>query len=93
MATKPRVWPDNPTHPGELLHDELLARDISVVDVAASLGTLADRLERVLALQGPITAELAWELERVVTGVSARFWMSLQADYDLAVARRHRTSA
>jgi addiction module HigA family antidote len=93
MATKPRVWPDNPTHPGELLQDELLARNISVRDLGASLGALAHNLERVLALQGPITAELAWELERVVTGVSARFWMGLQADYDLAVARRHRTSA
>ena len=62
-------------------------------EFAASLGLPGGQLDAILAGQAPITAEIAWELERLLEDVSARFWMGLQADYDLAVARLRRASA
>ena len=93
MATKARVWPDHPTQPGEVLNDELIARELGQHEFAVSLGLPGGELDAILAGQAPITAEVAWELERLLEDISARFWMGLQADYDLAVARLRRASA
>ena len=90
MATKTRVWPDAPSHPGETLSDELRARELSPRSVAASADVAVEQIEAVLSGTEPITAEIAWGLEAALGDISARFWMSLQSDYDLAVARLRR---
>lgn len=87
MATKARIWPDSPTHPGEVLRDELMARDLLPDDFAVALDDLGPQVTSVLEGRAPITADLAWALESAVEGISARFWMGLQADYDLGMAR------
>ena len=70
-------------HPGELLHDELtdgLCLSISVA--AARLGVSRVALSRVVNGRAAISADLAIRLER--GGLStARFWLSLQANYEL----------
>lgn len=40
----------------------------------------------------PLSAGLAWSLETLFGDISARFWMGLQTDYDLAVERLRRTN-
>ena len=92
MATKTRVWPDTPSHPGETLEEELRAREVSVTSVANSAAVSVEQIEAVLEGAGPITAEIAWGLETCLGDISARFWMGLQSDYDLAVARLRRNT-
>lgn len=93
MATKSRVWPDSPTHPGELLADELTARDLTSADLATLAGAEAKTVEDVLNGRAPVNVDLAWGLECALEGISARFWMSIQSDYDLAVPRLKRSNA
>jgi plasmid maintenance system antidote protein VapI len=50
-----------------------------------------EQIEAVLRGAAPITAEIAWGLEAALGDISARFWMALQSDYDLGVARLNRT--
>jgi plasmid maintenance system antidote protein VapI len=40
-----------------------------------------------------VDAGFALVLEVLLDGISARFWMGLQSDHDLAFARLRRTSA
>jgi addiction module HigA family antidote len=78
----------NPPHPGEILREEVIAPfSLSVVESADRLGMSRVALSRVLNGRAGISPDLAIKLE--MAGVStARFWMTLQANYDLAQARK-----
>ncbi|MGH3545355.1 MAG: HigA family addiction module antitoxin [Mycobacteriales bacterium] len=75
-------------HPGELLREEVLAPlGLTVTQTADRLRMSRVALSRVLNGRAGISPELAIRLERA--GVStARFWITLQANYDLAQAMR-----
>jgi addiction module HigA family antidote len=90
MATKSRIWPDVPTHPGTILAAELSARELSAEALASAAGLRADEITEIVERRAPITAEVAWGLEQALEGISARFWMSVQADYELGMARPSR---
>ena len=77
----------NPPHPGETLREDVLAPlGLAVTEAAARLGMSRVALSRVLNGRAAISPDLAIRLERA--GVStARFWITLQANYDLAQAR------
>ena len=81
----------NPPHPGELLREDVLVPlGIEVTDAAQRLGLSRTTLSRVINGRAGISPDLALRLERA--GVStARFWMTLQANYELALAsqRKH----
>ncbi len=68
-------------HPGEILKETVFAPlNLSVTEAARRLS-----LSRVLNGKAGISADLAIRLEKA--GVStARFWVTLQANYDLWVA-------
>ena len=76
----------NLPHPGELLREEvLLPLGLAVTEAAGRLSMSRVALSRVLNGHAGISPGLAIRLERA--GVStARFWISLQANYDLAQA-------
>lgn len=93
MAPNARIWPDTPTHPGEMLTDELDVREATIAELAALSGIDTASLEAVLSGTAPITAEIAWALELALEGISARFWMGLQADYNLGMERLKRQTA
>jgi addiction module HigA family antidote len=78
----------NPPHPGKLLREDVLAPlGLSVTDAAFRLGMSRVALSRVLSGRAAISPDLALRLERA--GVStARAWLSLQSDFDLAAAMR-----
>lgn len=80
----------NPPHPGELLREDVLAPlGLSVTEAAQRLAMSRVALSRVLNGRAGISPDLAVRLERA--GVStARFWINLQANYDLAQAMRHK---
>lgn len=76
----------NPPHPGELLREDVLnPLGIDVTEAARRLGVARTTLSRVLNGRAGISPDLAIRLERA--GVStARFWMHLQANYELSQA-------
>lgn len=79
----------NPLHPGELLRDDVIAElGLSVTETAQRLGMSRVALSRVLNARAAISPDLALRLE--MAGVStARAWLAMQANYDLARARQH----
>lgn len=74
-----------PTHPGEILRDELAALGLSANAFAAKIKVPTNRITEILAGRRSITAETALRLGRFF-GTSAQFWMNLQANYDLKTA-------
>jgi addiction module HigA family antidote len=73
----------NHPHPGEYLKEMVFEPlGLSVTDTAASLAITRVALSRVLNGKAGISPDLAVRLEKA--GVStARFWVNLQANYDL----------
>lgn len=80
----------NPPHPGELLREEVLGPlGIKVTEAAQRLGMSRTTPSRVIHGRAGISPDLAVRLERA--GVStARFWITLQANYELAQAEQRR---
>lgn len=76
----------NPPHPGGILKEEVLAPlNLSVTEAAKRLAMSRVALSRVLNGKAAISPDLAVRLENA--GVStARAWMALQANYELAQA-------
>jgi len=77
-----------PTHPGEILREDVLANlDMSVTELADHLGVSRVTLSRVLHCRSGVSPNLAIRLE--AAGIStARTWLAMQSAYDLALERR-----
>jgi addiction module HigA family antidote len=71
-----------PIHPGEILKDELVERELSAHRLALDLGVPANRITAILNGRRSISADTALRLGRYF-GNSAQFWMNLQSAYDL----------
>lgn len=74
-----------PTHPGEILREELAELGLSANAFAAKLKVPTNRVTEILAGRRSISAETALRLGRFF-GTSAQFWMNLQTNYDLKQA-------
>ncbi|WP_336279647.1 HigA family addiction module antitoxin [Bartonella sp. CB175] len=79
----------NPPHPGELLREDVISElGLSVTETATRLGMSRVAFSRVLNGKAAISPDLAIRLE--MAGVStARAWLAMQANYDLAQALKH----
>ena len=75
-------------HPGDILKATVFdALDLSVTDAAERLAISRTTLSRIINGRAGISPDLAIRLERA--GVStARFWMTLQTNYELAQAEQ-----
>jgi addiction module HigA family antidote len=72
--------------PGEILAEEFLEPlGLSHRELARRMGVEPMRVNEIVRGKRSITAETAIKLGQVL-GTSARFWMNLQSNYDLAVA-------
>lgn len=71
-----------PIHPGEYLSEMLEELEIPQQRVAKDIGVAPTRISQVINGQRPITAELALRLGRYFRQ-SPRFWLNLQARYDM----------
>jgi addiction module HigA family antidote len=70
-------------HPGEILKETVFdALDLSVTDAASRLAISRVTLSRVLNGKAGISPDLALRLEKAGAS-TARFWINLQANYDL----------
>jgi addiction module HigA family antidote len=73
-------------HPGEVLKEEFLAPlQISAYRLAKDIGIPQTRISEILKGNRSITADTALRLS-IYFGNSAKFWLGLQADYDLEEA-------
>ena len=76
-----------PIHPGEVLSAEFLGpMGISQYRLAKDIGVPARRINEIVHGKRAISADTALRLSRFF-GMSERFWMNLQAWYDLEVER------
>ena len=75
------------SHPGRLLKRELTARKLSANRLALDIGVPSGRITDILNARRSITADTAVRLGRYF-GNSARFWLDLQSQHDIAVVER-----
>jgi antitoxin HigA-1 len=73
-------------HPGEILEDELEARELKKSAFAMDNRIYPSHLSDILKGRRNISAAIALKLEKAL-GIDAAFWMRLQVDYDLATER------
>ena len=79
-----------PIHPGETIKEDVLKPlNMSVNQLARALAVDATRLNEIVRGRRGITADTALRLARYL-GTSAEFWVGLQADYDLRLARQQK---
>ena len=76
-----------PVHPGRLLKGELEERQLSANQFALSLRVPSGRITDILNGKRGITADTALRFATFF-GNSAEFWMTLQAQYEVALARK-----
>jgi addiction module HigA family antidote len=77
-----------PPHPGgTILEDVLKPLNMSVNRLAKALGITSARLNEIVRGKRGITADTALRLARYL-GTSPDFWLGLQLEYDLRIARQ-----
>jgi len=75
-------------HPGEILLEEfLLPMEISQNKLAREVNVPPRRINEIVHGKRSVTADTAIRLARYFS-VSEKFWMGLQADFDLEEARK-----
>ena len=78
-----------PVTPGEILKDEFLTEyGLSQSQVAKAIGISPNRIAEIVNNRRRVTADTALRLS-LYFGNSAEFWLSLQSNYDLKMARRN----
>ena len=76
-----------PVHPGEILMEEfLLPMEISQYRLAKDISVPPRRINEIVHGKRAVSADTALRLSRYF-GTSDRFWLNLQAGYDLEVER------
>ena len=76
-----------PIHPGEILFEEFLVpMGLSQYRLAKGIRVSARRINEIVHGKRSITADTALRLARFF-GTTDRFWINLQAHYDLEVER------
>jgi addiction module HigA family antidote len=77
------------THPGVILLEEfLIPMNISQYRLAKDISVPARRINEIVHGERSITPDTALRLSRFF-GMSERFWINLQTNYDLEVEKDH----
>lgn len=79
-----------PTHPGEILKDEIEARGISQRKLAERMGLTYSVLNEILNARRPMTEKTALLFEAAL-GIDADPLMRLQVKYNMQTARKDST--
>jgi addiction module HigA family antidote len=76
-----------PVHPGEILSEEFMEPlGLSQSKLGRDLGVSPRRINEIVHGKRAVTADTALRLGRYF-GMSAEFWLGLQLDYDLDIAK------
>lgn len=86
------IHTDITLHPGEVLQDELEARDIKKSVFAEQLGMKAGHFSELLHGKRHVSAATALKLERLL-GITAEYWMRVQVYHDLFMERNKEMNA
>lgn len=84
------LTPFEPTHPGEILKGEIEYRGISQRKLARQMGVSYSVMNEILNAKRPVTTEYALLFEAVL-GIDAEPLLSMQADYNIQIARKDKT--
>jgi antitoxin HigA-1 len=77
-----------PTHPGEIIREDVLpALNLTVLGAAKRLGVSRQTLHRILSGAAAVTPEMALRFGKLA-GNGPSFWLSMQMAYDLWHAER-----
>lgn len=91
--TRDPAWIGPAVHPGEMLRGEFLAPlGLTQVEAAEQLGISVKRLNEIVLGKRGATADTALRLARRFK-TTPRFWMHLQADWDLRQAMKKTSAA
>jgi HTH-type transcriptional regulator/antitoxin HigA len=91
MPTHVNRRPFRPVSPGEILRDELGARGWTQKELARKIGRPVQAVSEIANARKQITADTALSLADVF-GTSPEFWMNLETNYRLDLARRRRAA-
>lgn len=86
MNTNHTLTPAYAIHPGEMLKDELAARNLTQKEFSKKIGVSYTMLNDIINGRRNISAEMAVLFEAAL-GTEARVWVELQAQYDLMTVR------
>ena len=75
-----------PTHPGDVVKEELEARGISQKEFASRTGISYTMLNEILNSKRPITSEFALVIEAAL-GINPELLINMQSRYNMAQAR------
>lgn len=78
----------NPAHPGQVLQ-EFLPADMTITEAARRLKVTRQQLSAVLNGRSGVSADMALRLAAALD-TSPEMWVSMQAAYDLWIAKRKR---
>jgi len=75
-------------HPGEILYEEyMVPNGLNARKLALALHTDAPRINDIIRGRRGVTADTALRLSAFFTGTTPGFWLGLQTNYDVRVAR------
>jgi addiction module HigA family antidote len=83
----------NPAHPGELIREtidgiaEETGKRLTVEDVARGRGTTRKTLSAIINGKQSVTPEMALRLAAAFNNTSPEFWLRVQDNYDLFLAK------
>lgn len=84
------IEPFEPTHPGELLKDEIECRNISQRQLAADMGISYTVLNDIVNGKRAVNPKFALLCEAAL-GIPAHILMGLQADYDMLMVKHDKS--
>ena len=85
-----KMKPFIPTHPGEVIKDELEYRGISQRRLASEIGVPVSQLNEVLNAKRALSTEMALLIEKAL-GIDATPLLTLQMKYNLLSAKRNKS--
>lgn len=96
-GTDPRMIANNlepfePTHPGELLKEEIECRGISQKELSRQTDIPYTALNEVLNGKRAITTEYALLIEAAL-GIESGFWLKMQMNCDIQTTKQNKTFA
>jgi len=89
-AISNKTTPLHPTHPGEILKDEIEFRKISQRKLAAQMGISHTMLNEILNAKRPVNTEFALLIEAAL-GVDPETLVNMQTRYNMHIARADKT--
>jgi addiction module HigA family antidote len=87
-----KTTPLHPTHPGEILKDEIEFRGISQRKLAAQIGMSYTMLNEILNAKRPVNTEFALLIEAAL-GLDPETLVNMQTRYNIQMARADKTLA